>query len=405
MHNRPNPFRPGAGLDPPYLAGRETEIDMFDGVLENNRVGNMKNVLLYGLRGVGKTVLLGKFASMCRNEKFLPVARHLYGSNDSDPAQFASGLKRALRGSIESSSGVEAAKGKPRAAGRRLGPPAVGISGLVHEPLHDCDMREALVDHLVDYLVKNWKIIKDLGYAGAVFLLDEFHTVNDVKDKWNTLGDFLAAVNEVQRQGCGYSLVLSGLPALTKNVKRGRSYTERMFKLTEVSGLADLDAKKAILRPLDAVGCKFSPGLVSAVVKDTGGYPFFIQFFGCEILQRTSKKTIGLRDYKSVRGDILRNLYGDFFNFRMVDLIPGEKDTLYHMSMMPATDMRFSSIVDATGASRGTIYTHLKRLEEKGMVCRRDYGSYKFALPLLRSYLEANRPRSMSNLGRASGTS
>lgn len=405
MRNRPNPFRPGAGLDPPYLAGRETVIDMFDGVLEDNRAGNMKNVLLYGLRGVGKTVLLGKFASMCRDEKFLPVVRHLYGPGDSDPVQFASGLKRALRASIESSSRVEAAKGKLRTAGQYLKPSTVGISGLVYEPSYDHDVQEPLVDHLVDYLLKNWKIVKDLGYAGSVFLLDEFHAVNDVKDKWHTLGDFLAAINEVQRQGCGYSLVLSGLPVLTKNVKRGRSYTERMFKLTEVSGLADLDAKKAILRPLDAIGRKFSSGLVNAVVKDTGGYPYFIQFFGCEILRRTTNKTIGLRDYKSIRGDILSNLYDDFFNQRMVDLIPGEKKTLYHMSMIPEADLRFSSIVDVTGVSRGTISTHLKRLEEKGIVYRHDYGLYKFALPLLRSYLEANRPHSMPNPGRASGAS
>ncbi len=314
---------------------------MFDEVLEGNRVGNMKNVLLHGLRGVGKTVLLRKFASMCRDEKFLPVVRHLYGPGDSDPVQFASGLKHALRGSIESSSRVEAAKGKLRTAGQYLKPSTVGISGLVYEPSYDRDVQEPLTDHLVDYLTRNWKIVNDLGYVGVVFLLDEFHTVNDVKDKWHTLGDFLGAVNNVQMQGQRYSLVLSGLPILVKNIKAGRSYTERTFKVTEVTGLSRLDAKKAILHPLNAVNRRFSPGLVNAVVKDAGGYPYFIQFFGCEILQRTPKDAVGLRDYKSVRTDILHSLYDDFFDLRMVDLIPGEKNTLYHMSLIPEADMSF----------------------------------------------------------------
>ena len=404
MPDCPNPFRPGAGLDPPYLAGRERELDMFAGVLEDNRVGNAKNVMLYGLRGVGKTVLLGKFASMCRDKKFLPIARHVYGPDDSDPVQFASGLKHALRTSIESSSGMESAKGKLRKAGKYLKPSTVGVSGLVYEPSYDRDMKEPLTDHLVDYFARNWKIVKDIGYVGAVLLLDEFHTVDDVKGKWHTLGNFLAAVNEVQRQGCGYSLVLSGLPVLTKNVKRGRSYTERMFKLTEVSGLADSDAKMAILRPLETVDRKFSPGLVSAVVKDTGGYPYFIQFFCCEILRRIPKNTVSLRDYKSIREDIMCNIYNDFFDQRMADLIPSEKNTLYLMSAISDANLRFSSILAATDSSRGTVSTHLKRLEEKGVVYRHDYGLYKFALPLLRPYLETKRPPTMSRHGRVSGT-
>ena len=405
MPDRPNPFRPGAGLDPPYLAGRERELDMFGGVLEDNRAGNVKNVLLYGLRGVGKTVLLGKFASMCRDKKFLPIAWHVCGPDDSDPAQFVSGLKHALRASIESPSRMESAKGNLRKSGKYLKPSTVGVSGLVYEPSHDRDMEEPLTDHLVDYFTKKWTIVSDIGYVGAVFLLDEFHAVDGVKDGWRTLGNFLAAVNEVQRQGCGYSLVLSGLPVLTKNVKRGRSYTERMFKLAKVSGLADLDAKKAILRPLDTVDRKFSSGLVSAVVKDTGGYPYFIQFFCSEILRRVPKNTVSLRDYKSIRGDIMCNIYNDFFDQRMADIIPGEKSTLYHMSMIPEDDMRFSTIMESTGTSKGTVSTHLKRLEEKGVVYEQDHGLYKFAIPMLRPYLESRRPPAMSRPDRILGAS
>lgn len=391
MRDRPNPFRPGAGVDPPYLAGRERELDIFDGVLRSTRDGNMKNVLLYGLRGVGKTVLLGKFASICRGEKFLPMVRYMYGPVDSDPDKFVSGLKRTFRSAIESSPGAEAAKGKLRSAGQYLRPSTVGVSGLVYEPSCGSD-KGPMADLLADYFVKNWKIIGDLGYAGAAILLDEFHTVNDVNGKWCTLGDFLAAVNEAQRQGCRYSVVLSGLPVLTRNVKKGRSYAERMFKLVEVSSLAVPDAKQALLKPLDGTGRRLSPALVNAVVEDTGCYPYFIQFFACEILQRIDKDSISMRDYKPAREEILHGLYGDFFDQRMADLIPGEKNTLQCMAAIPDADMRFAPILKATGASKGTVSTHLKRLEEKGVAYRRNHGLYGFALPLLRPYLAAGRP-------------
>lgn len=400
MRGRPNPFRPGAGVDPPYLAGRKGELDIFDGVLRSTRGGNMKNVLLYGLRGVGKTVLLGKFASMCRGEKFLPVARYACGPGDSDPDKFVSGLKRAFRSAIEPPPGAEAARGKVRPAGQRLRPPAAGASGLVDEPSYSID-KGPMADILADYFVKNWKIIGDLGYEGAAILLDEFHMVSDVNGKRFTLGNFLAAVNEAQRQGCRYSVVLSGLPALTRNVKKGRSYAERMFRLVEVSSLAVPDARQALLRPLDGTGRRLSPALVNAVVEDTGCYPYFIQFFAREVLRRIDKDGIGMRDYKSARGRILHSLYGDFFDRRMADLAPGEKNTLQCMATIPDADMRFASILKATGASKGTVSTHLRRLEEKGVVYRRNHGLYGLALPLLRPYLTASRQ--MPDQGHARG--
>ena len=143
------------------------ELDVFDGVLRSTRGGNVKNVLLYGLRGVGKTVLLGRFASMCRGEKFLPMAVHAYGPGDSEPGGFVSGLKRTFRSAIESSPRAEAAKGKMRSAVQCPGPPAAGSSGLVYEPPYGSDMKEPMADCLADFFVRNWKIIGDLGYRGA----------------------------------------------------------------------------------------------------------------------------------------------------------------------------------------------------------------------------------------------
>ena len=392
MSDNANPFRPGAGRDPPYLAGRENELRIFDEILRNTVSGSgVNNMLLYGLRGVGKTVLLRKFVDMCSAKKFLPVAWYQYGACDSDPSAFSMNIELILRNAIESASKVESAKGKIRSAGHHIKPKAVGIPGVVHyEPSYARDVQEPLAIQLPGHLARNSKIIDELGYDGAAFILDEFHTINDVKkNRWRTLSDFIGAINDAQSQGHRYSLVLSGLPVLVKNVKTARSYSERMFRPVEISNLADHDARQAIIRPLDNTHRKFSRELVDAVVADTQGYPFFIQFFACEILQRIDKNEVGLQEYRDMRNSIIAKLFGDFFDQRLVDISPKEKNTLYCMSDMDDANMRFSSVLKRVGGTKGYVSSHLKRLETKGLVYRHNHGLYKFALPLLRQYLIA----------------
>lgn len=197
----------------------------------------------------------------------------------------------------------------------------------------------------------------------------------------------MGAVNEVQKDGCRYSLVLSGLPPVLRNIVAARSYAERMFGVVEVSALSLPDGRQAITKPLADAGVEFTSALVDAVVKDSGGYPYFIQFFACEILQRTDAAKIGVREYRRIKDGLVGKLYREFFGQRMVGISASEKDALYHMSRMPETDMRFSPIVNSTGRSKGAISSHLKRLEKKGIVYRHNHGLYAFALPMLGSYL------------------
>ena len=389
MINRVNPFTPGPGLDPPYLAGRGGELRAFDDMLLNVARGKVRNMILHGLRGAGKTVLLKRFAAACRGGNFLPVARYQHTAKDSDPSEFAPGIKRAIRGAIESSPRAGAAGGGLRSAGQRPEPSSAGAPGVAcYDPLYAHGRREPLVDHLIDYLAKNWGIIDDLGYDGAILFLDEFHTVSDArKDGWYTLADFLGAVNEVQKDGCRYSLVLSGLPSVLGNVTEARSYAERMFGLVEVSGLSGPDGRQAVMRPLAAAGVEFDPALVDAVVEDSGGHPYFVQFFAREILRRIGMPRIGVKEYEPIRGDLIGELCREFFDQRMVDMSRSEKSTLYHMSRMPEAGVRLSSIVSATGRGRGAVSSHLKRLEKKGIVYRHGHGLYAFALPMLGQYL------------------
>ena len=389
MGDRANPFAPGPGLEPPHLAGRENELRAFDDMLRNVARGRADNMVLHGLRGVGKTALLRRFAGACRGKRFLPVARRECGPRDSDPGEFAAGIEHAVRGAIESSPGAGAANGEPSPAGRRLGPAPAGARGPARcEPPCARTGRAPLGDHMADYLAKSWKVVDGLGYDGAVFLLDDFHAVGGSKKGGRrALADFLGAVNEAQKDGCRYSLVLSGLPPVLQHVRAARSYAERMFGTVEVPCLSPPGGREAVTRPLAGAGAAFSPALVDAVVEDSGGCPYFVQFIAREVLRRTGAQRVGMREYKRIRDGVAGKMRSEFFGRRMAGASAGEMDTLRHMSRMPEDAMRFSPIVSATGRGKGAVSSDLERLEKKGMVYRRSRGLYAFALPMLGSYL------------------
>ena len=243
-------------------------------------------------------------------------------------------------------------------------------------------------NQIIEYLEKWWKVVQENGYRGIVLLFDEFHTVNDVKpNRWYMLTDFLWAINEIQSNGCRYSLVLCGLPAIMSNVRIARSYAERMFSVMSVSNLDGDAAKDAISKPLEGTPWSFSDDLVAAIVYDTDGYPYFIQFFCNEIISRVGKNHVYLDDYEKIKDQIIGDLGRDFFDQRIEPLSAAQKQVLYSTATLPDLDLEFSSIQKYLGMRKGPLSNHLKRLEEKGFIYKSKRGIYRFAIPLFRKYV------------------
>lgn len=385
-----NPFTPGAGNDPPYLAGREAQLRMFDGMLRGLAAGRpASGMVLYGLRGVGKTVLLGRFARACRAGGFLALARYQCGPWDSDPGTLAAEIKHALRSAVEPRSPAGPAGLLPRrSSGRAVAPAAGAGPGAYYEAPYPRGGREALADHLEDYLAGNWDAIGALGYRGAVLLLDEFHAVKAAnRGGRSVLADLFEAVGGAQGRGCRYSLVLSGLPPLMKNAGAAGSRAGWMPAPVELSNLSRDDGRLAVARPLEGTGCGFSPGLVDAIVEDAGGYPYFVQLIASEVLDRSDRRKIGLGEYRSIRDGLIRMLWRDFFDQRMSELSPLERRTLRLVPAMAGDGADFPQVLSAAGCSRGALLSRLTRMEGKGIVRRSGRGRYEFALPLLGQYL------------------
>lgn len=392
LSKRNNPFNPGSGVLPPFLSGRDAEIGAFIKMLKGIEEGSTENLIVFGLRGVGKTVLMEVFNKICVGMGFLPVKRPQFSDKYCDPVEFTKAFKYDLRSTIETFSTLKKATGTVRAIVNYLKPKTVGIPDVFYyEPSYNSSSTVPLEDHLLKYLVDNWKVIENSNYKGVIFLFDEFHTIKDIKSKrWFTLTDFIGVINEAQKKGCKYYVVLCGLPTMHINIKASRSYSERMFKSIEIANLTKGAAATAIVKPLNSSDYKFSPDLIDQIVEDTGQYPYFIQFYCKEIINNSDKKKITKLDYDRIKHSIVKQLAYDFFDPRMEMLSDDEKKVLFSMSKITGTDIPFEKIVKVSKIAMSPLSAYLKRLEEKGLVYSYKRGIYRFSLPMLKEYLIRN---------------
>ena len=368
---------------PPHLAGRDAEREKFSKLLRDVGTGRVNNIVLYGLRGMGKTVLLNEFEQMCKSADILPVSEQ-YDRQHSDPSKFLTVLKHNIHAAIQTFSKLEKISTVASDA-----PPSSGVTGIAYyEPSYEPDSPPPLRNYMTEYLIENWQVVEKGGYNGVVFLFDEFHTIRNLQGKgWFVLSDFIGAMAEVQQKGYKYSLILSGLPILQHNLIEARSYAERMFKSMEISVLEEADAKNAMTEPLGTTGRNFSQDLLSMVVKDTGGCPYFVQFYAKEILDRIDKDCIETRDYDQIRETITSTLDHDFFDQRMGQLTVGHRAVLYAMAQVSDKYITFSAVKKHTDIPKGTFSKNLSRLENKGLIHKAKHGTYQFSLPMLRDYL------------------
>ena len=190
--------------------------------------------------------------------------------------------------------------------------------------------------------------------------------------------------------GCRYLFVLCGLPTLPTNIKVARSYAERMFTSFQIGNLSKDGATEAISEPLKKAYWKFSNELIRSIVRDTAGYPYFIQFFCSEIIMRinNSKKNIDLKDYEKIKDSIQDKLSRDFFDRRLDPLTNGQIRVLYTMANLQIENISFSSIQKSSNIAQGPLSHHLKTLEDKNLIYRPKRGIYRFPTPLFQEYLK-----------------
>jgi len=380
-----NPYRPGVGVRPLYLAGREAPLRRFDAMLRAapEQPANMR---VTGLRGVGKTVLLEVFAERAQAAEWEPAFIELQPSHNTDAA-----IRTAFGGLLEQTRRRLSRRERLRAAaGKALGSGSVSVSW--EEISLSVSFGSERERDLASELFATVELALAKGRSGVILLLDEAQLVRDERDRHgeHPLSLLIAPIVALQRKELPIGLVLCGLPTLAGNLQKARSYSERLFRGEEIDSLEPAQALEAFTRPLEQTARGADSALATRVVEEVQGYPYFLQLWGSELwdaadLAGADRLTVELLD--ATRDEIYERLDRDFYEPRLATLTPAEQDLLLTSAHCPYPPLRAADLRAASEKTPGNINVVLGRLVEAGALYRLRTGQYAYTAPRFRDYL------------------
>jgi hypothetical protein len=390
-----NPFRPGAGHRPPYLAGRKSEKEEFKQLLKQRVVTD--NLVITGLRGVGKTVLLEELKPTAISMGWLWVGADLSESASISEASIAQRLIADL--SVVTSS-IKVGE---------TSVPAMGFGGQSKVSQINLDF-DALsyvysttpgltVDKLKAVFLTVAPHLAKSGLNGIVFAYDEAQNMADHAQKEQfPLSVLLDLFQSIQRQNIPFMLVLAGLPTLFPKLVDARTYAERMFRVRFLSQLNDAESRAAIRTPITTAECPvdFSDTAVRLIIKESGGYPYFIQFICREAFDSyLGQVTAGTTPNVPITS-IIRKLDTDFFAGRWAKVTDRQQQLLYVIANLDLIGTEFT-VQEISGKSeeilekpfgRSHINQLLNSLIGAGLIYRDRHGKYLFAVPLMANFIK-----------------
>ena len=389
-----NPYGPGAATPPLHLAGREPQLTRFPKILKA-APEIPANVRLTGLRGVGKTVLLKEFERLAKDEGWA-VARHQVEPRHNGEEALSQFLRQTTQGAMARMSRTRRVREQIAGAveaGRRL--LAVSFEDITlslgGNTKVEADLSKSLYDAVEGAL--------DSGHEGFALLLDEAQVIRDDtgRNGQYPMSMFIAAVNALQEAGLPIALVLCGLPTLAANLQRARTYSERMFRGEQIGALQGNPgpARDAFVQPLAGTGIEAEEELVSRVLSEVEGYPFFIQLWGAELwdaAQDAGTDRFTLRLLDAIESDIYARLDVEFYAGRIDTLTPSEQDLVLATATCPYPPLRTADIRSRSAKSDGNINVLMGRLTEQGVIFRVQKGLYEYTAPKFHEYLRRRSP-------------
>ena len=393
----PNPFRPGAGHSPPYLAGRHEETKEFERLLAQPVL--LENMVLTGLRGVGKTVLLDTLKPLAQRAGWLWVGTDLSESTSLSDVNIATRLIADLS-TVTSGFVVDTVSRRSIGFGAQVKKVEVTLTYQVLMSIYE-KTPGLVADKLKAVLDVAWRVMKGTRNPpqGLIFAYDEAQNLSDqaVKEQY-PLSLLLDVFQSVQKRGLKFMLVLAGLPTLFPKLVDARTFAERMFRVVFLHKLIEQDSRAAILRPIseDACPVSLSESSVALIVKTSGGYPYFIQFICREVFDTflANLRTTGQAGVVPVDA-ITRKLDSDFFAGRWARVTDRQRELLFVIAKLENCDDEFTvqEVVGMAKAelSKGFSSSHanqmLVALSEAGLVYKNRHGRYSFAVPMFGQFV------------------
>ena len=391
-----NPFRPGAGHTPPYLAGRVSETAEFRRLLTQDTI--LEHMVLTGLRGVGKTVLLDTFKPIAIEGGWRWVGTDLSESASVSEDRMALRLLTDL--SVVTSS-IVVGKEEWRQIGfvsrSETVEQRLGFEALVKEyeetPGLVSDKLKAVLELVWSCLSRGSDDAK-----GIIFAYDEAQILSDqAKKEQYPLSILLDIFQSIQRKDIPFMLVLTGLPTLFPKLVEARTFAERMFHVVFLDRLTEEESRDAIQKPLEAMDSIlfWAERVEDTIVDLSGGYPYFIQFICREVLDALNQRIITKGRQRVPVDEIIRKLDTDFFAGRWSKATDRQRELLEVIAKLDNSDAEFTvqEVVERSKTelekpfSSSHVNQMLASLADVGLVYKNRHGKYSFAVPLLGGFI------------------
>lgn len=380
-----NPFSPSAGSQPPELVGREDILDqarILLGRVKQKRCE--KSMLLTGLRGVGKTVLLNEIERIGKKEGYHTVLIEAHENKALGPLiaphlrTLLFDLNRIAGMSDKLKRGLAVLRSFINGLTIKIGDITFGLE--IDPEKGSADSGDLEID-LPNLFVAIAEAAEDRNCAVAI-LIDEVQYLTQKE-----LGALIMAMHKIQQKHLPLALLGAGLPILPGLAGESKSYAERLFNFPDIGALARNDALKALSKPVQIVGVDFEPLALDEIFRLTKGYPYFIQEWGYQTWNLATKPLITLDVVREATTLVIPRLDKNFFRVRFDRLIPSEKRFLRAMACLGSSAHRAGDVADILKVKISSLCPVRSRLIKKGMIYSPAYGDIAFTVPLFDEFM------------------
>ena len=375
-----NPYAPGAGTPPPALVGRDAELETARLALARTLTRrSAQHLLLHGLRGVGKTVLLRAVSSLAEHDGY-----HVLQVEGDPHGDAVGGLVRQSRrilADAQPTPKVRRALQILKSVSVSLGIAEVSVG--LEEPMV-AGRAGAVAEDLPELLVALAVAVADDG-AGVAIVVDEAQVL-----PLEQLAAVLGALHAAGQRQLPLWGALAGLPNLLGRAAKAKTYAERMFTVAELGPLGRSPAIAAVREPAADLGVSFSGPALDAIVVASAGYPYFLQTWAYHTWNVARDEPISKKDVARASPAVKRALDGGFFAARVARVPESERRYLRVLAALGPGPHPSRAVAEGLGSTTPGVGALRDRLITDGVIYSPAYGQVAFALPLLDDYMRRN---------------
>lgn len=375
-----NPYTPNAGAQPPAVLGRDAQLETFEVLLRRMDAGRTEqSMIITGLRGVGKTVLLGRFRTTAKELNWVVIEREVSKHDDDQfRRQMVSSIRSAL---FEISPKARWSDRMKRAAAVlksfsvSVDPTGSLTGGIDIEAAEGFADHQVLQEDLTDLLVAVGEAAKD-ARRGLVLLFDEVQFLSTTQ-----LEALISALHKTVQYGLPLTMVGAGLPQIAELAGGAKSYSERLFKFPRIDNLNEQDARAALRDPARAESSDYEGDALNLAIEVTGGYPYFVQELGYAVWDVADGPTITRTDVEIAVPTYEAKLDESFFRVRLDRATEMQQIYLRAMAELGPDPQKAQDVAAVIGRKSTQMGPTRAQLIDMGLLYTPEHGYAAFTAP------------------------